>query len=146
MVAYETFHISTLTFSITSIQLCLMLGSLGSLNFFPNPASIVLLAILITTMINHYLVLKRNMNQYFKNYIMSSHQKASAENCTTLYKLTSDSGLLSRPSFKYTMAETNKEDVLLARLYRVYLLHLLCSRNTVPGTEFRELHFLLVVP
>ena len=33
-----------------------------------------------------------------------------------------------------------------ARLYRVYLLHLLCSGNTVPGTEFRELHFLLVVP
>ena len=34
----------------------------------------------------------------------------------------------------------------VARLYRVYLLHLLCSGNTVPGTEFRELHFLLVVP
>ena len=33
-----------------------------------------------------------------------------------------------------------------ARLYRVYLLHLLCSGNTVPGTEFRELNFLLVVP
>ena len=34
----------------------------------------------------------------------------------------------------------------VARLYRVYLLHLLCSGNTVPRTEFRELHFLLVVP
>ena len=35
---------------------------------------------------------------------------------------------------------------LPATLYRVYLLHLLCSGNTFPGTEFRELHFLLVVP
>ena len=33
-----------------------------------------------------------------------------------------------------------------ARLYRVYLLHLLCSGTFVPGTEFRELNFLLVVP
>ena len=39
-----------------------------------------------------------------------------------------------------------KPTVLDARLYRVYLLHLLCSGTFVPGTEFRELNFLLVVP
>ena len=30
------------------------------------------------------------------------------------------------------------EGIQAARLYRVYLLHLLCSGNSVPGTEFRE--------